>query len=125
MPISTTSTTICTRPRHDAPIDPEALLTSILRDWRLIAGLTPLAGALGMGGRASAAVAKLGRLVSLTRRTPGRLEGAADRHIASMQSATIFDPEALDRPTVIREAKDWTRILHQFGIGVAPPDTLR
>jgi hypothetical protein len=32
---------------------------------------------------------------------------------------TIFVPEELNKSTFIQDAKDWTQILYQFGLGVA------
>jgi protein involved in polysaccharide export with SLBB domain len=32
---------------------------------------------------------------------------------------TIFVPEEIDRTTFVQDAKDWTQILYQFGLGVA------
>ena len=32
---------------------------------------------------------------------------------------TIFVPEELDKTTFIQNAKDWTQLLYQFGIGLA------
>lgn len=38
---------------------------------------------------------------------------------------TIFVPEELNKSTFIQEAKDWTQILYQFGIGAAALKTIR
>jgi protein involved in polysaccharide export with SLBB domain len=38
---------------------------------------------------------------------------------------TIFVPEELDKTTFIQEAKDWTQILYQFGLGAAALKTIR
>ena len=32
---------------------------------------------------------------------------------------TVFVPEEMDKTTFIQNAKDWTQILYQFGLGVA------
>jgi hypothetical protein len=32
---------------------------------------------------------------------------------------TIFVPEELDKATFVQNAKDWTQILYQFGLGIA------
>lgn len=38
---------------------------------------------------------------------------------------TVFVPEELNKTTFIQEAKDWTQILYQFGLGVAALQTLK
>jgi hypothetical protein len=38
---------------------------------------------------------------------------------------TIFVPEEINKTTFVQNAKDWTQILYQFGIGVAAIATLR
>ena len=32
---------------------------------------------------------------------------------------TIFVPEELNKSTFVQDAKDWTQILYQFGLGLA------
>ena len=32
---------------------------------------------------------------------------------------TVFVPEELNKTTFIQNAKDWTQILYQFGLGIA------
>ena len=37
---------------------------------------------------------------------------------------TIFVPEELNKSTFVQDAKDWTQILYQFGLGLAGIKTL-
>jgi hypothetical protein len=37
----------------------------------------------------------------------------------SLPGDTVFVPEELDKTTFTQNAKDWTQILYQFGLGVA------
>ncbi|WAC74988.1 SLBB domain-containing protein [Roseateles sp. SL47] len=49
-------------------------------------------------------------------------------NMTSMQALpgdTVFVPEELNKTTFIQEAKDWTQILYQFGLGVAALQTLK
>lgn len=38
---------------------------------------------------------------------------------------TVFVPEEIDKTTFLQNAKDWTQILYQFGIGIAAIHTLK
>ncbi len=37
---------------------------------------------------------------------------------------TIFVPEQVNKSTFVQDAKDWTQILYQFGLGLAGIKTL-
>jgi protein involved in polysaccharide export with SLBB domain len=45
--------------------------------------------------------------------------------VRALPGDTIFVPEEVDKSTFIQNAKDWTQILSQFGLGVAALKTLR
>ncbi len=45
--------------------------------------------------------------------------------LAALPGDTIFVPEDLSRTTFIQEAKEWTQILYQFGLGAAALKTLK
>jgi protein involved in polysaccharide export with SLBB domain len=45
--------------------------------------------------------------------------------VTAQAGDTIFVPEELNKTTWMQDAKDWTQILYQFGIGVAAIKTLR
>ncbi len=46
-------------------------------------------------------------------------------NLAALPGDTVFVPEELNKTTFIQEAKDWTQILYQFGLGVAALQTLK
>lgn len=45
--------------------------------------------------------------------------------LAALPGDTVFVPEELSKTTFIQEAKDWTQILYQFGIGAAALKTIK
>lgn len=45
--------------------------------------------------------------------------------LAALPGDTVFVPEELNKTTFIQEAKDWTQILYQFGLGAAALKTIR
>lgn len=45
--------------------------------------------------------------------------------LPALPGDTVFVPEELNKTTFIQEAKDWTQILYQFGLGVAALQTLK
>lgn len=50
----------------------------------------------------------------------GQLKG-----VPAMPGDTIFVPEEVNKTTFVQNAKDWTQILYQFGIGIAAIGTFR
>ena len=38
---------------------------------------------------------------------------------------TVFVPEEINKTTFVQDAKDWTQILYQFGLGIAGLNVLR
>lgn len=53
----------------------------------------------------------------------GSSKGLGD--FAALPGDTIFVPEELNKTTFMQEAKEWTQILYQFGLGAAALKTLR
>jgi len=45
--------------------------------------------------------------------------------LKALPGDTVFVPEELNKTTFIQEAKDWTQILYQFGLGAAALQTIR
>jgi protein involved in polysaccharide export with SLBB domain len=45
--------------------------------------------------------------------------------LAALPGDTVFVPEELDKTTFMQEAKDWTQILYQFGLGAAALKTIK
>lgn len=50
----------------------------------------------------------------------GSLEG-----VTALPGDTVFVPEEMNKTTFMQEAKDWTQILYQFGLGAAALRTIR
>lgn len=46
-------------------------------------------------------------------------------NLSALPGDTIFVPEELNKTTFIQEAKDWTQILYQFGLGAAALKTIK
>ena len=58
--------------------------------------------------------------VASSRQESGWFRGANALESAGIQPGdTIFVPEEMDKTTWIQNAKDWTTLLYQFGIGLA------
>lgn len=51
--------------------------------------------------------------------------GSSMSAIQALPGDTIFVPEEMNKTTFIQEAKDWTQILYQFGIGAAALKTIK
>lgn len=60
-----------------------------------------------------------GSVISARQTTSGWIGGNALSTIAALPGDTVFVPEELNKTTFIQEAKDWTQILYQFGLGAA------
>ncbi|MDR7295803.1 protein involved in polysaccharide export with SLBB domain [Pelomonas aquatica] len=45
--------------------------------------------------------------------------------LAALPGDTVFVPEELNKTTFVQEAKEWTQILYQFGLGAAALKTIR
>lgn len=45
--------------------------------------------------------------------------------LAALPGDTVFVPEEINKTTFIQEAKDWTQILYQFGLGAAALKTIK
>ena len=46
-------------------------------------------------------------------------------NVAALPGDTVFVPEELNKTTFSQEAKEWTQILYQFGLGAAALKTLK
>ena len=51
--------------------------------------------------------------------------GAAGAAWRPKPGDTVFVPEEMDKTTFVQDAKDWTQILYQFGLGMAAIVALR
>ncbi|WP_422012299.1 SLBB domain-containing protein [Roseateles sp.] len=67
-----------------------------------------------------------GSVVSAKQQSSGWISmGTGFSTLAALPGDTIFVPEDLTKTTFSQEAKDWTQILYQFGIGAAALKTIR
>jgi protein involved in polysaccharide export with SLBB domain len=51
--------------------------------------------------------------------------GSNMENLAALPGDTVFVPEELNKTTFMQEAKDWTQILYQFGLGAAALKTIK
>ena len=67
-----------------------------------------------------------GSVISARQKTAGWLmSGGGLDGTGAEPGDTIFVPEELNKTTFLQEAKDWTQILYQFGIGAAALKTIK
>lgn len=66
-----------------------------------------------------------GSVVSARQKSGWLLTGGNLSGTAAQPGDTIFVPEELNKTTFMQEAKDWTQILYQFGLGAAALKTLK
>lgn len=67
-----------------------------------------------------------GSVISSRQNSSGWLSfGASFSTVQALPGDTIFVPEELNKTTFIQEAKDWTQILYQFGLGAAALKTFK
>lgn len=66
-----------------------------------------------------------GSVVSARQSSSGWFSGSSLANLVALPGDTVFVPEELNKTTFIQEAKDWTQILYQFGIGAAALKTIK
>jgi protein involved in polysaccharide export with SLBB domain len=67
-----------------------------------------------------------GSVVSARQSSSGWLStGNSLASTAALPGDTVFVPEELNKTTFVQEAKDWTQILYQFGLGAAALKTIK
>lgn len=100
----------------------------LLRDGASLDDIMRLAGGPTRGADASSAfvIRANGSVVSAKQQSSGWLTlGSAFSALPALPGDTIFVPEDLNRTTFVQEAKEWTQILYQFGLGAAALKTLK
>jgi len=100
----------------------------LLRDEASIEDVLRLAGGPTRSADASSAfvVRANGSVISARQNSGGWLSfGAGFSSIPALPGDTVFVPEELNKTTFIQEAKEWTQILYQFGLGAAALKTIR
>jgi protein involved in polysaccharide export with SLBB domain len=66
-----------------------------------------------------------GTALSARQRTGWFGMGGTLENLPTEPGDTLFVPEEIDKTTFLQNAKDWTQILYQFGIGIAAIHTLK
>ena len=66
-----------------------------------------------------------GSVVSARQSSSGWFGGNSLTSLAALPGDTVFVPEELNKTTFMQEAKDWTQILYQFGLGAAALKTIK
>jgi protein involved in polysaccharide export with SLBB domain len=66
-----------------------------------------------------------GSVISARQSTSGWFGGSTLSTLAALPGDTVFVPEELNKTTFLQEAKDWTQILYQFGLGAAALKTIK
>ena len=67
-----------------------------------------------------------GTVVSARQSSSGWLGfGSSFSGLPALPGDTVFVPEEMNKTTFIQEAKDWTQILYQFGLGAAALKTIK
>jgi protein involved in polysaccharide export with SLBB domain len=66
-----------------------------------------------------------GSVVSARQKSGWLLAGSALDGVTALPGDTVFVPEEMNKTTFMQEAKDWTQILYQFGLGAAALKTIK
>ncbi|MBW8846956.1 MAG: SLBB domain-containing protein [Burkholderiales bacterium] len=66
-----------------------------------------------------------GSVISARQSSSGWIGGSGLPNLAALPGDTVFVPEELNKTTFMQEAKDWTQILYQFGLGAAALKTIK
>ena len=66
-----------------------------------------------------------GSVVSARQKSGWLLAGGALDGVTALPGDTVFVPEEMNKTTFMQEAKDWTQILYQFGLGAAALKTIK
>lgn len=100
----------------------------LLKDGATVDDILKLAGGPTRGADSGATfvIRANGTVVSARQSSSGWL--GYGNNLNSMQALpgdTVFVPEEMNKTTFIQEAKDWTQILYQFGLGAAALKTIK
>jgi len=100
----------------------------LLKDGTTVGDVLKLAGGPTRGADSGATfvIRANGTVVSAHQTNSGWLGfGNSLTSLPALPGDTIFVPEEMNKTTFIQEAKDWTQILYQFGIGAAALKTIK
>lgn len=100
----------------------------LLRDGSTVDDILKLAGGPTRGADVGSifVIRANGSVVSARQSGSGWFNsGGALAELTAIPGDTLFVPEELNKTTFVQEAKEWTQILYQFGIGAAALKTIR
>ncbi|WP_184296550.1 SLBB domain-containing protein [Roseateles oligotrophus] len=66
-----------------------------------------------------------GSVISSRQKSGWLLSGGGLDGMTALPGDTVFVPEEMNKTTFMQEAKDWTQILYQFGLGAAALKTIK
>jgi protein involved in polysaccharide export with SLBB domain len=100
--------------------------TYLFGEGRTLSSYLKLAGGPTRGADAdSTFVIRANGAVVSARQSEGWFGISGFSDITAEPGDTIFVPEEINKTTFVQNAKDWTQILYQFGLGIAAIRTLR
>lgn len=100
--------------------------TYLFGEGRTLSSYLKLAGGPTRGADAdSTFVIRANGAVVSARQSEGWFGVSGFSDITAEPGDTIFVPEEINKTTFVQNAKDWTQILYQFGLGIAAIRTLR
>jgi protein involved in polysaccharide export with SLBB domain len=99
----------------------------LLKQGNSIEDVVKLAGGPTRGADAASmfVLRANGSVISARQSSSGWIGGHSLGNLAALPGDTVFVPEELNKTTFIQEAKDWTQILYQFGLGAAALKTIK
>lgn len=99
----------------------------LLRDGSSVDDVLKLAGGptRGADSRSVFVIRANGSVVSARQTSSGWLGGSSMENLPALPGDTVFVPEEMNKTTFMQEAKDWTQILYQFGLGAAALKTIK
>lgn len=99
----------------------------LLKSGNSIEDIVKLAGGPTRGADAGSmfVLRANGSVVSARQSSSGWIGGNSLPSLAALPGDTVFVPEELNKTTFMQDAKDWTQILYQFGLGAAALKTIK
>lgn len=79
----------------------------------------------GADARGAFVIRANGTVVSARQQSSGWLGGTSLAGLPALPGDTVFVPEEMNKSTFVQDAKDWTQILANFGLGVAALKTIK
>ncbi|WP_431101856.1 SLBB domain-containing protein [Roseateles noduli] len=79
----------------------------------------------GADARGAFVIRANGTVVSARQTSSGWFGGTSLASLQALPGDTVFVPEEMNKSTFIQDAKDWTQILANFGLGIAALQTIK